>query len=973
MPRLLNILTSKPNCGPVWVAFVLLGISALNTQAKIVLTVPQQVSLSANFFTQQLTISWFGGEATTFDLIILRTEFNETVFYNTVPVEVNQDGGRHQWTWTSVEPLECTSLSVKIRSRDGITKSEWSEPQILEGRDVPSNSASQMYPQDRVVPVGANTTFCCVVGEGKEFRKLLYGLTEMNVTRLSRRSYAATAVNQRSSRRTGTNVFCRLKDKNELAGSVIFVGYPPLLTSFECITHDLTSAVCYWDKGRATYLYGKMENSYSINKSKCPDRKCVLPQWDGNWTLVAVNPLGQYSLTYSAELLHRVVPVAPEKMSGTAQAWNASVQWEWPYSSYSTLALVCQVRLASHNILLRNFSGVGVRSVFLPHLHPHTNYRVRVRCGSQNHFLRWGNWSEEFNFTTKSYAPEAPDVWMWVNRDNSVRVIWKPLTQWQSHGVLTGYEVTLWNVEENEKQTHNLSPKDNSLNLTQWASITSEKKAIVSVKAKNVKGMSPPSSIMLGLIDDKSTPLTRTIYTSSGFNLSWPYNDNSTCSYLVEWCEAVCTSDCAVDWIRLDTGSTHVSIKDSIVKFQPGVRYNFSLYECPSVSPVLLQRWQGYIQELSPSISVNLEINQQDCDAVLRWEEIPLVGIRGFLQGYKVYKVNNFSDFTLLANLTPGMRTFTVDGLSHRTYKFTVKAYTSAGEDTGGTAAITLKQCADGLILEILTALGIVTLLLTTVSCFCFKKRTWVKKAFYPDIPEPKLPGDWSRTQGPLDVKPFSHSIVHIIEKPKRDFSKDALVIVPEEEDYEGEGNGDEPVDTDEPQLLRYYNQVVDERPIRPRFPDSSISSSSSVDSANTDVTYTGIQTSHSSLVFPSDSQGFSEGFQPQGGLSLSSGDRGEGYKPQLHSVAPDGNLASPEPIVEPHAVGSGGYKPQNSWLLDSPTEGDENSPAPSLGSPTSVASTQFLLPDREKNEEKRQQPSAAASWFTNLLSSAKP
>lgn len=31
--------------------------------------------------TQQLSISWLGGAASTFDLMILRTELNETVFY----------------------------------------------------------------------------------------------------------------------------------------------------------------------------------------------------------------------------------------------------------------------------------------------------------------------------------------------------------------------------------------------------------------------------------------------------------------------------------------------------------------------------------------------------------------------------------------------------------------------------------------------------------------------------------------------------------------------------------------------------------------------------------------------------------------------------------------------------------------------------------------------------------------------------
>lgn len=90
------------------------------------------------------------------------------------------------------------------------------------GRDLPSNSDHQVYPQDKVVPVGGNTTFCCIVEEGNEFRDLLYGSIEMNVKRLSRRSYATTAVNQNLSGPTGTNVLCRLK--NKLEGSVIFVG-----------------------------------------------------------------------------------------------------------------------------------------------------------------------------------------------------------------------------------------------------------------------------------------------------------------------------------------------------------------------------------------------------------------------------------------------------------------------------------------------------------------------------------------------------------------------------------------------------------------------------------------------------------------------------------------------------------------------------------------------------------------------------
>lgn len=233
--------------------------------------------------------------------------------------------------------------------------------------------------------------------------------------------------------------------------------------------------------------------------------------------------------------------------------------------------------------------------------------------------------------------------------------------------------------------------------------------------------------------------------------------------------------------------------------------------------------------------------------------------------------------------------------------------------------------------------------------------------------------------QGPLDVKRSPHSMVHVVEKPQWDMSKEMLVVIPEEdEDEDMQRMGDEPADTDEPTSLRYYNQVVDERPIRPRFPDSSASSASSMDSARTDVTYTGIQTSGSSSAWSPNPQGSSDVQPSQADLAFSSEiGRGGGYRPQMQPRAPaeDLGLSSPESSFEPQAVSCGGYKPQSSWHFDSPTEaGPSGGLAPSLGSPTSVASTQFLLPDGEEHtEEKHQLSSSAASWFTNLLSTSKP
>lgn len=982
MPCLSVSPSPKAPCSPVRLLCVLLGLLAVHSHANAVLTVPQQLSLSPNMFTQQVSISWLGGSATTFDLMILRTEFNETVFYETVSVTVNPVSGQHQYNWTSVEPLECTSLSIQIRSRDGQTTSEWSPTQILKGRDLPSDEKFQMFPQDRVVQVGSNMTFCCIVGEGKRYADMVYSKTVMNATRLSRRSYAITVINQPPSGSTGTNVVCHGTHNSHFTGAVVFVGYPPLLSNLKCETHDLISAVCSWSEERETLLYGRRKTQYLLNNRNCTDTQlkqtqCTAAQWTNTWTLVAVNILGRYSLTDTAEITHRVCPVAPTNLSHIVHAWNATVLWQWTHESYSSLALVCEVELTSEGSKTNyTFSGVGLRSVVLVDLNPNEKYAVRVRCGAQQNFWKWGNWSKTHLFTTNTDVPDAPDVWVWINKDNTGQIVWKPLSQRQSHGQITGYNVTLWSSEDNEQHTEIVSANTFGLpfNFTKFATFSSDNKVMAAVLAKNADGLSQPANLVipLRLTDAEPLAVSRAFYSKQGFDLFWQSDVNATSGYVVEWHDASCMRDCPVEWTKVAAGNTNTSIES--VNFQPGVRYDISVYSCSSEAPVLLQRWQGYMQELVPSSSVSLSITQQGSDVLLTWGEILLDRRRGFLLGYNVY-MSNGSQLTPIANLSDlGNRSYIVKGLPEGSYKFTVKAYTSAGEDTGATASITLEPYTDWLILEILASLGITALFLVIVTFICYKKRKWVKKAFYPDIPEPKLPGDWSRTQGPLDVKPLPHSVVHIVEKPELDSSKEMLVVIPEEDEDE-DAMGDEPVDTDEPTSLRYYNQVVDERPIRPRFPDSSASSTSSLDSARTDVTYTGIQTS-GSLVFQLDSQGSSEGHEHQADLSAPCGDGGGGYRPQMQPRASnDINLASSTPFLKPQASSAGGYKPQCSWHLDSPVEAEDSGDlAPSLGSPTSVASTQFLLNDVEEHtEEKRQLSSSAATWFTNLLSSAKP
>lgn len=160
-------------------------------------------------------------------------------------------------------------------------------------------------------------------------------------------------------------------------------------------------------------------------------------------------------------------------------------------------------------------------------------------------------------------------------------------------------------------------------------------------------------------------------------------------------------------------------------------------------------------------------------------------------------------------------------------------------------------------------------------------------------------------------MKPPPHSLMHIVESPDKEGRVTVLGGLDEGRRDDEDDNQDVEMDTDsdEPALLRYYNQLVS---------DASDCSSSSMDSAQTQVTYTGIQS--------------------------------PAYRPQARPQAAFG--------AEEESPGVG-YKPQCSWRPDSPENLCE-----SVGSPTSVTSSQFLIP--ESSEE---HPESSGSWFQNLLS----
>ncbi|XP_035234452.1 LIF receptor subunit alpha a [Anguilla anguilla] len=967
----------------LWALLVALHTGVSRSQDGLQPPVPQGVRVEPDFGSQVLSISWEKNPASPklmYDVQVLRTELMEVVYNETMEVRPDSPGKVHHFNWTSGVPLECTSHSVRLRSRDQQRSSDWSPLQTVPGMDIPDNPDAKMYPQDLVVLVGSNMTFCCIMEEGKQFGSFKYLRGPLASVRLSRRSYAGTMTNQLPSMPSGTNVLCMDDNKGLGSGAVVFVGYPPGDGNLTCETRDLRSVECQWSAGRETHLRGVRQTFYTLNGRNCTSANelarsgrrdklqcrlnATLEGGSRVFTLEARNPLGTIHLSDTADLSQRVRPYAPLKVVATeTRGRNSSLRWDWGTKGYEALLLECQASVnGSERAFTLEYAGQGLKQAVVTGLEPDEEYSVRIRCRLQSAPWRWGDWSHDYTFRTEEERPDALDAWAWMATNQTGYIKWKPLSK--SHGQILGYRVTYGRPEEEYWQTLSLPQTKHSALLR----LGPDGDYIITVIAHNSAGESPPASVTVPQFiageTEGAVPTVRVAGSAGGFDLSLPADANASCGYVVEWCHAG-RADC--DWAKVSAGNASARIESE--SFEAGVRYNFSIYACTDRAPELLARREGYVQELVPAQPVSslmVEQYKRTSGALLSWGDIPLESRRGFISGYSIYRAIG-THLMPIANLTnPDARNYTVRNLTPGLYKFTVKAHTSAGSDEGATVSLNLDLTTDWLVGEVLIALGAMTAFLILMTVVCYEKRQWVKKTFYPEIPEPKLQEEWSTTPGPfggrtLDVQPCPHSTVHIVEDPGHGSGKPD----PTEDGEEDEESGDSSSDTDscDPVVLRYYNQVVDEGS---RCPPSTDSSASSMASARTDVTYTGIQSpapcTSSSSSASAAAAGVTQPEVPHTG----------GYRPQMapapEPAEPQQDCAEPaEPTDLPLLGGFGGfggYQPQSTWRAPTPETRSLNS---SLGSPTSVSSSQFLLPDPEAEEGGERAPST--TWFHSLLS----
>uniref|UniRef100_G3RGA6 Leukemia inhibitory factor receptor n=1 Tax=Gorilla gorilla gorilla TaxID=9595 RepID=G3RGA6_GORGO len=965
----------------------------LNEQnVSLIPDTPEILNLSADFSTSTLYLKW-NDRGSVFphrsniiwEIKVLRKESMELVKLVTHNTTLNGKDTLHHWSWASDMPLECAIHFVEIRCYiDNLHfsgRKEWSDWSPVKNISWIPDSQTKVFPQDKVILVGSDITFCCVSQE--KVLSALIGHTNCPLIHLDGENVAIKIRNISVSASSGTNVVFTTEDN--IFGTVIFAGYPPdTPQQLNCETHDLKEIICSWNPGRVTALVGPRATSYTLvesfsgkyvrlKRAEAPTNESyqllfqMLPNQEiYNFTLNAHNPLGRSQSTILVNITEKVYPHTPTSFKvKDINSTAVKLSWHLP-GNFAKINFLCQIEIKKSDSVQeqRNVTIKGVENssylVALDKLNPYTLYTFRIRCSTET-FWKWSKWSnKKQHLTTEASPSKGPDTWReWSSDGKNLIIYWKPLPINEANGKILSYNVSCSSDEETQSLSEIPDPQHK-------AEIRLDKNDyIISVVAKNSVGSSPPSKIASMEIPNDDLKIEQVVGMGKGILLTWHYDPNMTCDYVIKWCNSSRSEPCLMDWRKVPSNSTETVIESD--EFRPGVRYNFFLYGCRNQGYQLLRSMIGYIEELAPIVAPNFTVEDTSADSILvKWEEIPVEELRGFLRGYLFYFGKGERDTSKMRVLESGrsdikvknitdisQKTLRIADLQGKTsYHLVLRAYTDGGVGPEKSMYVVTKENSVGLIIAILIPVAVAVIVGVVTSILCYRKREWIKETFYPDIPNPenckalqfqKSVCEGSSALKTLEMNPCTPNNVEVLET-RSAFPKieDTEIISPVAERPEDRSDA-------EPEnhvVVSYCPPIIEEEIPNPAADEAG---------GTAQVIYIDVQSMYQPQAKPEEEQEN----DPVGGA---------GYKPQMHLPI---NSTVEDIAAEEDLDKTAGYRPQanvNTWNLvspDSPRSIDSNSEIVSFGSPCSINSRQFLIPPKDEDSPK----SNGGGWsFTNFF-----
>ncbi|XP_072904071.1 LIF receptor subunit alpha a isoform X1 [Hemitrygon akajei] len=920
-----------------------------------------------------------------FQIQVLRAYKMEEVWVGNYSSTSNSTYNRVlQLTWTSDMPLQCTSYLVRIRSIGDVSKyqfagksawSEWSPPLKLDGRDVTYQTTFEFYPPDStVLEEGSSPVFCCVVGKGNHILNLTFDNYRYRVIKLSNRSMAVSVKNVTSPRESGANVWCTTIS-GSLSGATVFIGYPPdTPKNVSCETRDLQAMNCTWEPGRPTKLVGKHRTIYSLNIGSsqnslpCVDASKLYPDYwcsfpiskmsaEINISIHAKNPLGKALSSLIVDVAHVFRPFAPHQLKEENTTSNYITLTWMDQVNYVGIDLLCELVIQdeSGQTMSLNYSVHGKptnaqQMIKLNNLQPNTEYSIKGRYSSVQ-FWKWSEWSNVAVVKTKVAAPSVGlDVWRILLPNRTVIIYWKPLSAKEANGPILFYNVSWSKMGSALINSTHVHGTDVQIHLDQAG-------YVITIEAQNEAGTSLSSVIKIPpQQDDESMTFEKTAGFRDGFSVTWPKLQAENCGYTVQWCESLSFPVCKVDWRKFPSNTTGATIKSEA--FQSGVQYTLEVYECREDGDHVLKKLLGYTRELAPAEAPKVMINKTTGDSVqIKWKSIPLEKQRGFIEGFKIYysKFRNNSTTNKPANmgnesanviLHPDKRAFKILGLEPGiTYNIGVRAFTKGGDGPSDAVSVTTPNSPIALILGIILPLIGFIVLVVVLSIFCYQKQEWIKDTIYPDIPDPmnsKVIRNGSFLQGvnlckTLEPKDCTPNEVQVVEsKPIK--AEDNNCLKREQAEVILEDNSE---NESQEQGVLSYQQSSTSMELSGE-PNPAFEAAAPL-----------VHCVYPSVVMYTSIQGPTPAQQETEGADQMEDDTEvivkSGYQPQIH-LATNPALHRQQPDLTLHV---NGYQPQmhnKSRILDT---GDLPPPEPeSVGSPTSINSQAFLIPENMLGDE---------------------
>ncbi|XP_038958125.1 oncostatin-M-specific receptor subunit beta isoform X4 [Rattus norvegicus] len=610
----------------------LLAVLSLRTSRSKVLGEPLQLTpeihtVSLQSALQEANLEWtvptFSHQELNivFQIEISRMRTSNTIWVGNYSTTVKHEETVH-WKWTSDIPLECATHFIRIRAMVDDTQyppqsswSNWSSWKEVNAQVSVPPDTLLIFPEDRLLEEGSNVTICLMIGQNLYNVSCKLQEEPIRGEQLDSHLSLIKLNNVVFLNNAGTNINCKaMNGTKNTFGTVLFVS--KVLEepkNFSCETRDFKTLNCLWEPGIDTTLSWHKQRSqhYTLYESFSGRREVSNHRNSHTWqitedsqetynfTLTAENNLRKRSVSISFNLTHRVHPKAPHDVTlKTVGATKAHMTWKVP--SRGDYTLLCQVELQCEGEVIHehNVSVHTSANYLFSDLEPDTEYKACVRCASAHHFWKWSDWMQK-KFRTPEAAPsEALDVWRDVRTENGRHVVtlfWKPLLKSQANGKIISYNIVVEN-EANPTESEQYSVRAPALGTNLSLDLHPYK---IHISANNSAGASPESLVVLSSHSGHEEVHEKTIKgIKNGFNISWEPVSGDAIGYVVDWCAHSQTQRCDLQWKNVGPNITSTIITSDA--FEPGVRYNFRIFERSVEENVrLVEKQRGYTQELA--------------------------------------------------------------------------------------------------------------------------------------------------------------------------------------------------------------------------------------------------------------------------------------------------------------------------------------------------------------------------------------